>query len=629
MLSRRQFVRASVIAGAALTLDRLSGAETTLPQGRGPQPPLTPFKDPLPLPPVLRPAENANGRASLSISLRAMSRRLHSELPPTPLWGYEGCVPGPTIEVRRGQRLRVEYVNNLPADGDFPVKAVVAPNGTQNHPGRDGRPADANVAALRPWTVTHLHGGRTAAGSDGWTENAVFPGQSTLCSYDNDQPATMLWYHDHALGITRYNIYAGLAGLYIIRDAEEESLRLPSGKYEIPLMIQDRNLESSSDGALTGRLLHKTTDDTMEFFGPFTTVNGVIWPYAEVEPRQYRLRVLNASNSRTYRLVLLDEHGTNLLDRVTQIGTDGGLLDAPVSPPADGLILGSAERADLIVDFRGLHGQRLTWVNTAAAPFKGAAFEHPPGTADAEHRVPFPQVMQFRVSPQPVNEPFVLPKRLSTFRRMSGEDVANASVQRMIALVKHEVDGHDMFMLHELLPSPAPIIGQPTISIEDESGTVTHYQTAAERFEDTVNFMIADGSTEVWHFLNLSKNMHPMHVHLVQFQAIRRDLYDVSGFDGKTFATKSPLRFKKRVELAANELGPKDTIRVNPNERVSIAMTFQGYAGRYMYHCHMLEHEDMDMMRPYVVMPAGAMTAMGMGLMAGNKTRAPMRGMKM
>jgi FtsP/CotA-like multicopper oxidase with cupredoxin domain len=585
--------------------------------------PLTPFKDPLRLPTVLRPQETRDGHASLSIRLRAASQRLHSELPPTPFWGYEGALPGPTIEVQRGQRLRVEYFNDLPANDDFPVTAVVAPMGTQNRPGRDGRVTEANVTTLKPWTVTHLHGGRTAAGSDGWTENAVFPGQSTLCSYDNDQPATMLWYHDHALGITRYNIYAGLAGLYIIRDPEEAAAELPSGKYEIPLVIQDRNLDCAPDGTFTGRLLHKTTDDTMEFFGPFTSVNGTIWPFANVEPRQYRLRVLNASNSRTYRLVLLDERGANMLNCVTQIGTDGGLLDAPVSPPGDGLILAPAERADLIVDFRALHGQRLVLVNTATTPFKGLAFDKEPGTADAKALLPNPQVMQFRVSSHRADDPFAMPARLSSFRRINSTELPATCVHRTVALVKHEVDGHDMFMLHELVPA-----GEALIAIQDESGRITNYLTIAMRFEDTVNFMVADESTEVWHFLNLTKNMHPMHVHLVQFQAIGRDLYDVSGFDGKTFATKTPLRFKKRLELAANERGPKDTIRVNPGERVSIAMTFKGYTGRYMYHCHMLEHEDMDMMRPFVVMPATAMTAMGLGATK-KKFGLPMQGMKM
>ena len=366
----------------------------------------------------------------------------------------------------------------------------------------------------------------------------------------------------------------------------------------------------------------------MEFFGPFTTVNGAIWPYADVKARQYRLRVLNASNSRTYRLVLLDEHGANALNRATQIGTDGGLLSAPVALPGDGVTLAPAERADLIVDFRGLRGRRLTVVNTAPAPFKGLPFDKDPGTPDAGHLLPYPQVMEFRVSSEPADDPFTVPTRLSTFRRFGGDELTKAPVHRTVALVKHEVDGQDMFMLHELVAADAPAAGEPLIAVADEAGALTRYRTAAQKFEDAVNFMIAEGSTEIWHFLNLTKNMHPMHLHLVQFQAIARDLYDVSGFDGKTFATKSPLQFKKRLELAANELGPKDTIRVNPGERVSIAMTFMGYTGRYMYHCHMLEHEDMDMMRPFVVTPAAAMAAMGMGPTK-NNLRTPMQGMKM
>jgi spore coat protein A len=236
--------------------------------------------------------------------------------------------------------------------------------------------------------------------------------------------------------------------------------------------------------------------------------------------------------------------------------------------------------------------------------------------------------MQFRVASERTNDPFRMPTRLSGFRRVKVDDLPSTCVQRMVALVKHEVDGHDMFMLHELVPADAPNHSEPTIEVQDESGVVTNYRTVAKRFEDTVNFMVADGSTEVWHFLNLTKNMHPMHLHLVQFQALRRDLYDVSGFDGKRFETKEPVRFTKRLELAANELGPKDTIRVNPAERVSIVLTVQGYTGRYMYHCHMLEHEDMDMMRPYVVVPAAAMMAMGM-MPTGKDARIPMRGMKL
>ena len=135
------------------------------------------------------------------------------------------------------------------------------------------------------------------------------------------------------MGITRFNVYAGLAGVYVIRDDEEDALGLPSGPYELPLLLQDRNLDTDAGGRLTGRLLHKVEEGTMEFFGPFTTVNGVIWPYADVEARRYRLRLLNGANARTFRLVLLDEAGRPIRDALRQIGTDGGLLGVPSPCP--------------------------------------------------------------------------------------------------------------------------------------------------------------------------------------------------------------------------------------------------------------------------------------------------------
>src|SRR5207253_4752233 len=225
--------------------------------------------------------------------------------------------------------------------------AVTASASTQSEPRRSGRQANSTVARLPPWTVVHLHGGRTAAVSDGWTENASLSGQVTTSDYANDQQATLLWYHDHAMGITRFNVSAGLAGLYPIRDTEEAALHLPAGPYEIPLLIQDRNLETAPDGLLTGRLLHKVEEGTMEFFGPFTLVNGTIWPYLPVEARQYRFRLLNGSNARIYRLVLLDESGTAVHAHIKQIGTDGGLLGQPVDIPRDGLLLSPAGRAAL------------------------------------------------------------------------------------------------------------------------------------------------------------------------------------------------------------------------------------------------------------------------------------------
>ena len=150
------------------------------------------------------------------------------------------------------------------------------------------------------------------------------------------------------------------------------------------------------------------------------------------------------------------------------------------------------------------------------------------------------------------------------------------------------------------------------MAIADEHGKTVRYRTIARQFEDTVNWFVAYGSTEVWSILNLTEDTHPFHVHLVQFQALSRDLYNKDGFDPATGGTMAPISFQAHGALDANELGWKDTVRVNPGEMVSITATFDGFTGRYMYHCHILEHEDHDMMRPFIVMPAAALAAMDM-----------------
>jgi FtsP/CotA-like multicopper oxidase with cupredoxin domain len=573
---------------------------------------LTKFKDCLRVPPILHPNQADDQRYRMRLQMRPAQVQLHSELPPSEVWTYEGLLPGPTIEVSRGQHVQIEWVNAIPEDQPYPITAVTAPDGSQNAPGRSGRSLNQTVATLPPWTVVHLHGGRTAAVSDGWTENACLSGQFTTSDYANDQQATLLWYHDHAMGITRFNVYAGLAGLYIIRDAEEAALNLPAGPYEIPLLLQDRNLDTAPDGSLTGRLLHKIEDGTMEFFGPFTLVNGIIWPHLPVEARQYRLRLLNGSNARIYRLVLLDEAGIPVHEKIKQIGTDGGLLGQPVDIPRDGLLLAPAERADLIVDFRALRGQRLTLVNTAGAPFDNSPATQPPGTPDPENRLPHPEVMEFRVSSQSVDDPFVLPTALSSsYRRLEHDRLPPAQQHRVVAMVEYP-DG--MLTFHELaeVSDGDAVSEEALMAIVDEQVKTLRYRTIAKQFEDTVNWFVAYGSTEVWNILNLTEDTHPFHVHLVQFQALSRDLYNKDGFQPATGGTTEPISFQAHRTLDANELGWKDTVRVNPGEMVSIAATFDGFTGRYMYHCHILEHEDHDMMRPFIVMPAAALAAMDM-----------------
>ena len=262
--------------------------------------PLTPFVDPLPIPPRHQITEPIR----FTVRVAAAQHRFHSELPPSRVWTYGGHLPGPTIEVRRGVPVEVRWENDI--EGTLPVTVVRTPSHetdgvpVQCLPGRSGGQPDPSAAALRGFSVVHLHGALTHASSDGWTENLATPGQPTLDSYPNDQRGAMLWYHDHVMGVTRFSVYAGLAGLWIIRDDRERELGLPEGPpYELPLLLTDRNFDTGPHGSLTGELLHKTDPEVMECFSPFTAVNGAIWPVVEVEPTSYRFRVLNGSNART------------------------------------------------------------------------------------------------------------------------------------------------------------------------------------------------------------------------------------------------------------------------------------------------------------------------------------------
>jgi spore coat protein A len=472
--------------------------------------------------------------------------------------------------------------------------------------------------------VVHLHGALTQATSDGWTENLIAPGQWTLDTYQNDQRGALLWYHDHVMGVTRFDLYAGLAGLWMVRDALERELQLPEGPpYELPLMLADRNFDTAPDGSLTGQLLHKTDPDVMECFSPFTTVNGVIWPRVEVEPTTYRFRVLNGSNARTYRLVLTRE-GQPDHERVIQIGSDGGLLVGPAPIPVQGLVLASAERADILIDFSDLAaGTELTLWNNAPSPFNGA-FADPStaGAADLDGLLPYPEVLRFRViagGRVTLTPPAVL---ATDFQRADRKQLEGCLV-RAIALVERESNREgepSMLTMRELTESA--VTDEPVITLVepgvDQTEQISHWRTVATRFEDKTNFFPMMGRAEIWRLINLTGDTHPIHVHLDAFQIINRQPAAVEVPDGgiTDTTTAASVRIGLKVDdgiphaLDANELGLKDTVRVNANEVVDILVRFETFAGRFMYHCHILEHEDRDMMRPFVVMPPELMPFM-------------------
>src|SRR6266487_61325 len=471
--------------------------------------PLAEFVDAVPMPRRLVAAEH-DGR--ITVRIRVGAHRFHRDLPETRIWGYDGTVPGPTIETERGRPVPVEWRNEL--EGPFPVLDTIAPQATdadgvpvQCLPGLSGGEPSRDAARLTGHTVVHLHGGLTPASYDGWTENLFAPGQSAVFHYPNDQRAALLWYHDHVMGVTRLDVYAGLAGLWIVRDERERELRLPVGPpFEVPLLIQDRNFDLDDQGRLTGRLVHKTDPEVMEAFPPFTVVNGKVWPVLDVQPATYRLRVINGSNARTFRLVLLRD-GQVELRRITQIGTDHGLLRASVGVPPDGLVLASAERADLLVDFSDLQpGSELTLVNTAGAPFDGQPFPaaRAAQAADLDQLLPYPDVMRFRAAAgPPARRP--RPQRLATDLTAPTRADLSGAVRRAVALVEQELEDMPNILTMRELAEASDYPDEPVMTVVDQDGTtVARLRTVAIHFEDAATFFPMLGGWEVWQLLNLT-----------------------------------------------------------------------------------------------------------------------------
>ena len=584
--------------------------------------PLAPFVEALPVPRRLVAAVH-EGR--LTVRMRPGTHRFHRDLPESTIWGYDGTVPGPTIEAERGQPVTVEWRNEL--DGPLPVVVTVAPHAAdadgvpvQCVPGLSGGTADRKAPALAGHTVVHLHGGLTPAVYDGWAENLFAPGQAAVFHYPMHQRAALLWYHDHVMGVTKLDVYAGLAGLWIVRDDHERGLGLPEGPpFEVPLLIQDRNFDVDEQGRLIGRLVHKTDPEVMEAFPPFTVVNGKVWPVLDVQPATYRVRAINGSNARTYRLVLLRD-GAAELERITQIGTDHGLLRTPAPVPADGLLLAPAERADLLVDFSDLApGSELTVLNTAAAPFDGTGFQaaDAESVADVEGLLPYPEVLRFRVAGDAVRRRSI-PRELATDYEPPASRALARARRRAIALVERELDDEpNMLTMRELAVAADGDEDGRLVTVTDGDET-TRYRVVAAHFEDTTTFFPVLGEYEVWQLINLTGDTHPIHLHLDPFQILaRRPIrYEIppGGIGDRDLAASINLERGPDDELNHaiddNERGLNDTVRVNPNELVEIAVRFTTYSGRYMYHCHILEHEDRDMMRPFVTMPAALMSFM-------------------
>ncbi|HHW30658.1 MAG TPA: multicopper oxidase domain-containing protein [Clostridiaceae bacterium] len=493
-------------------------------------PVLEKYKDALPIPKVIKPVGKKNGQPYYELEMTEFYQNLHSDMGDTKLWGYNKSYPGPIIEVQKDKPVYVRWINNLPDKHFLPIDKTI--HGAKHNP------------EVR--TVVHLHGLNVRPESDGFPDDWYTPGKSALYYYPNRQPAATLWYHDHAIGITRLNVYAGLAGMYLIRDKHEEDLNLPSGEYEIPLIIQDRDF--NDDGSLSypaPNINGVQPSITPGFFGSYALVNGKVWPHLYVKPRKYRFRILNGSNSRNYRLRFAGTEG-QILPAWYQIGTDGGFLEKPVK--LSSLSCEPAERADVIIDFTGLANQTYTLVNDAVPPF---------GT-------PLQEIMQFRVLDTPVKDNSRLPLKLNNIRPLP----LKRAKQRYIDII---VGTDDYLRLMFML----------------ENKTWTDPATIKAKL----------GSVEVWNIVSTGAGAHPIHVHLVQFQILNRQAFDV----GEYISTKKLKFIGPPVLPDENEKGWKDTVRADPGTVTRIAARFGDFTGTYPFHCHILEHEDHDMMRPFIV----------------------------
>ncbi|HVT93534.1 MAG TPA: multicopper oxidase domain-containing protein [Bryobacteraceae bacterium] len=489
---------------------------------------LAQFVDPLPLGEPARslrmrlaPGSAARRVPFYRLAMRQIEAKLHRDLPPTRLWSYGYSALSPILETRSGQGLWVEWANELPAGHFLPV----------DHSLHGAEPDKPQVR-----TVVHVHGARVPPESDGYPEAWFEPGRSLVCYYPNEQDAAMLWYHDHAMGINRLNVYAGLLGLFFIRDGFEDRLSLPSGKYEVPLLLCDRLLDRG------GQLYYPVSGDPKapwipELFGNITLVNGKILPYLDVEPRPYRLRILNGSNARFYYLGL----GGGLVFQ--QIGSDQGLLPAPVSRKE--LTLAPGERADVLVDFSAHPGRPLVLHSDTSA------------------------LVQFRVSRVASAQAAPLPKALRPLDRIP--EAAAVKTRRLTLNEYVDLKGNTVLMLLNATRWHMPVTEKPVL-----------------------------GSTEIWELVNLTGDTHPIHLHMVRFQVLDR-----RGFEPFTYETSKTLRYTGPLTPPSpDEMGWKDTVRAEAKAVTRIIVRFEGYTGRYVWHCHILEHEDNDMMRPYEVIAA-------------------------
>lgn len=583
------------------------------------------------------------------------------------VWGYNHSYPGPTIVATRNVPTHVRYVNDLynPAGGPLHLQATVPVDQTIHWADPLGTGMSFERYAGPVPAVVHLHGGEVPSAFDGgpdawWTPGFAYHGPGFVTdtyTYPNAQQGASMFYHDHALGMTRLNVYSGLAGFYILLDPSIEPGNLPGGpadtpqdqyghSYRIGLALQDRVFDTN------GQLVFPSDSDnpdvhpfwTPEFFGDVMLVNGRSWPYLQVEPRRYRFEFLDGSNARFYELRLMNLATGRPGPAFWQTGGDQGLLDAAVKlndpgvskPPR--LLFAPGERCDVVIDFSGYAGQTLTLVNSAKGPY-------PRGDA------PDPQttgvVMQFRIGTTVTGgtDPSLDPATAGAIRLVPIERPAIGTPRRELTLNEQ--------------PGPDGPLGM-------------YVNNTAWDMPTTESLRVGD--TEVWEIVNLTMDSHPIHLHLFQFQLVNRQAFNqrqyLRAYGSPAFGSGPPLPYDSLGAVTGfklggnpdvtpflqgrpsppdpNETGWKDTFRMNPGEvtRVVVRVAPQdalalaaergvtlgpgvnlypfepwvgmgatdafGYPGGpgYVWHCHIIDHEDNEMMRRFAVLGPVAVSSL-------------------
>jgi spore coat protein A, manganese oxidase len=699
MQSRRDFLKTVTVAGAGLVLYGGLGVREawgwyqtpatplwrTALRGVGPGGIPVAAADPFPAP--------VTGATHYTIGINEFTDTVHPTLGSTMFWGYDPDLPlgggvqpqkhlGGIIVAQKGVPIQLTFRNNLPPTHIIPVDLSI--------PG-------ANQAQNR--SATHLHGGLVPWISDGgpfdwfapdgthgesFLNNAVLnPGAAMNEAeyyYPMNQSARFLWYHDHALGITRINAYAGIASALLIRDTFEIGLKnqglpefIEAGGRELPIVVQDKTFVGGNilqiDPTWTGptapgSLWYAHDYDTArfgplgpapagpplgvsvvpEFFGDTMLANGTVFPEVTVEARRYRLRILNACNARFLNLQMYVDDGSlngitltgggaptnaaarnaatpNATGKPTPnflvLGTEGGFLPTPTWVPSNvpfngttaggSLLLGPAERVDLLFDFSAHAGQKVILYTDTPAPFPG-------GDPRNDY---FPG---FNAKKNPVNLTTPAGSGPNTREIMRFNVVPATSIDPPLAITKtaNLAAGNDPLPVPlgvTALPPGVPVRPLTLNEAFDEHGRLIQLLGTnvavgtgfGQAYTDAATETVAAGSTEVWQIANLTADTHPIHFHLVNVQIISRQT-----MNGK-YAGAPNLGMP--VPPAAFERGWKETVRMNPGEVTNVIMKFDLPAmpvivppsprtggNEYVWHCHILEHEEHDMMRPLVVM---------------------------